>query len=563
MKIRNFALALLLFAASSTSVFASYDDVPVTHENYKGVSYVELQGGSDGATNFRPDDKITRAELFKIVFKVFGESIEDVRVSSTFTDVDKNAWYAPYSELAIKFDLISTEKKLFEADKNVSKIEAMKILYRIYGIAAPILSTDQKVQIFKDISEDHPYNSFIQRAINLEIYEDNANKMFYPYQEMTRGDFVDMLFLFDQWYTNTSIYASTDISEVYKAEILQDIWKKVMSNFYLEEGSEIDKEVLFQAMVKGMLQSLGDPYTMYIGSEDSGALVQHLTGDFEGIGAYLLQDEKTGKVYISSFVAGSNAPEVGLEAGDEIEEVDGISIIGISYNEIISRIKGPAGTKVTLKIRRGNSSHSYTVERRALKTVIEEGKIVEDDVWYVDINLFSDTSFIEVTEILRDLESQVPDPSGIVFDLRSNGGGYLNSALSIAGHFVPNSEPLIQLDYGSYIETINNSGKGEYNGIPLFVLIDGYSASASEILAAALHEEADATLIGQTSFGKGSAQKLTQYWDGSILKITIAHWLSPNGNTIQDVGIEPDIEVTGTSKTIDLYMEEVKDALGK
>jgi C-terminal peptidase prc len=563
MKIRNFALALLLFAASSSSVFASYDDVPVSHENYKGVSYVELQGGSDGATNFRPDDKITRAELFKIVFKVFGESTENVRVSSTFTDVDKNAWYAPYSELAIKFDLISTEKKLFEADKNVSKIEAMKILYRIYGIAAPVLSTNQKVQIFKDISEDHPYNSFIQRAINLEIYEDNANKMFYPYQEMTRGDFVDMLFLFDQWYTNTSIYASTDISEVYKAEILQDIWKKVMSNFYLEEGSEIDKEVLFQAMVKGMLQSLGDPYTMYIGSEDSGALVQHLTGDFEGIGAYLLQDEKTGKVYISSFVAGSNAPEVGLEAGDEIEEVDGISIIGISYNEIISRIKGPAGTKVTLKIRRGNSSHSYIVERRALKTVIEEGEIVEDDIWYIDINLFSDTSFIEVTEILRDLESQVPDPSGIVFDLRSNGGGYLNSALSIAGHFVPNSEPMIQLDYGSYVETINNSGKGEYNGIPLFVLIDGYSASASEILAAALHEEAGATLIGQTSFGKGSAQKLTQYWDGSILKITIAHWLSPNGNTIQDVGIEPDIEVTGTSKTIDLYMEEVKDALGK
>lgn len=563
MKIRNLALAFALFALSGSPVFASYNDVPTSHENYKGVSYVELEGGSDGAENFRPDDKITRAEIFKIVFKVFGESAEGVKVSSTFTDVDKGAWYAPYSELAIKFDLVSTDKKLFEPNKKVSKIEAMKILYRIYGIAAPVLSNDKKVQIYKDISKEHPYNSFIQRAINLEILEENTNKMFYPYEEMTRGDFADMLFLFDQWYTNTSIYANTDISEIHKAEILQDIWKRVLSNFYLEEGTEIDKEVLFQAMVKGMLQSLGDPYTMYIGAQESSTLVQHLSGDFEGIGAYLIQDEKTGKVYISSFVLNSNAPEVGLKAGDEIEEVDGIIIMGMDYNEIISRIKGPAGTKVTLKIRRGNSSHTYTVERRALKTIVEEGKIIEDDIWYVDMNMFSEVSFIEVNKILKELQAQVPNPSGIVFDLRGNGGGYLNSALSIAGHFVPNSEPLIQLDYGSYIETLNNTGKGEYAGIPLFVLIDHFSASASEILAAALDEEADAVLIGETSFGKGTAQKLTQYWDGSILKITIAHWLSPNGKTINEIGIEPDIKITNTSKTLDLYIEEVKDALGK
>lgn len=563
MKIRNLFAALVLFVFTSSSVFASYNDVPTSHENYKGVSYVELQGGSNGAETFRPDDKITRAELFKLVFKVFGTSTDGVNLSSTFSDVDKNAWYAPYSELAIRYDLISSDKKLFEPAKLVSKIEAMQILYRVYGIAAPVLSNSKKVQIFKDITADHPYNSFIQRAVTLEIFEDNINKMFYPYESITRGDFADMLFMFDQWYTNTSMSANTDISEIYKSEILKDIWKRVLSNFYLEEGSEIDKEVLFQAMVKGMLQSLDDPYTTFIGGSDSQEFVNHLTGDFEGIGAYLFQDEKSGKVYVSSFVDGSNAPEVGMKAGDQIEEVDGVSILGMDYNEIVSRIKGPAGTTVTLKIRRGNTAKTYTVERRALKLVIEEGEIVEGDIWYVDINVFSDTSFIEVNEILKELKTQVANPSGIVFDLRSNGGGYLNSALSIAGHFVPNSEPLVQLDYGSYIETINNSGKGEYNGIPLFVLIDGFSASASEILAAALQEKADATLIGSTSYGKGTAQKLTQYWDGSILKITIAHWLTPDGNTIDEVGIEPDIEVTGSSSTLDLHMEEVKDILGK
>lgn len=564
MNIKRLTLSALILAFFSVNTaFATYTDVGPEHKNFSGVSYVELQGGSDGGDIFRPDDKIKKAELFKILFKVFGENIENLRISSTFKDVDKKAWYAPFTELAIKFDLVDTSSKLFEPTKTISRREAMATLYKVYGIAAPKLSNDIKVDLFHDVSKDHPLNSFIQRAVDLEIIQANPQKLFKPYESITRGDFADLLLAFDQWYVNHSFEGHEEISNVYKAEILEDIWMRVLESFYLAPDQQIDKEALFQAMIKGMLQSLDDPYTTFLSSEDASKLGEQLTGEFEGIGVYLFQDEKTKKIYVTDFLEGSNAPEAGLKVGDEIRAVDGVSINGLEYTEVVARIKGPTGTKVELTIFRNNVLYDFQIERRKITVQMESAKILYDDVWYVDINSFTATSFIEVNVLLKDLKSQISDPKAIIIDVRGNGGGFLNSALSIAGHFVQHSEPLISLDYGAFIETINNSGEGEYHGIPLYVLIDKYSASASEILAAALNDEANAILVGQKSFGKGTAQQLVQYWDGSILKFTIAHWLSPNGETIEGLGIAPDIEITGTSTSIDLGLDKIRQLLNK
>lgn len=559
MKIQKQFIGLgILFLVSTQSANASYLDINEQSKYFRSVSYLELQGATDNGDNFRPEDKINHAELLKILFKIFGEEPISLNPRSQFTDVSSKDWFAGYAQLAVKYGLIDPSVKIFGASTNVTKVEALDYLYKIYGISAARLTKDSKDNIFRDISADHPYYAFIKKAIDLGIFEQNTAKKFEPYKVISRGDFADLLFKFDQWYTNESGSKTKTLTGVHKADIFASIWKKILNNFYLKDGEKIDEEALYQAAVKGMVASLNDPYSTFLSGNSSNELVNTLSGDFEGIGVYLLQDELTKKIYVTDFVPGTNASEVGVLVGDQIEEVNDEAIILLPYAEIINKIKGPAGTSVKLKIRRGTQSYTFNIERRALKLMLQTGKILYDDVWYIDINLFNDLSYIEVNNIMKDLAIKVAKPKAIIIDLRSNSGGYLNSAISIAGHFVAHDEPVVQLDYGSFIEEILNSGKGEYHGIPAYVLIDQYSASASEILAAALKEGDDAILIGKKSFGKGTAQQINQYWDGSILKITIAQWLTPDGNAIQGLGIEPDIEITQSSKTIDLWLEEVE-----
>lgn len=559
MKIKEKLIVLgLLFFVTTPVTTASYSDINEQNPYFRSVSYLELQGATDNGNAFRPDELINKAELFKILFKIFGEKPQNLSPRSQFTDVSVSDWFAGYAQLAVKYEIIDKSETEFAAGTSVSKIEALNYLYKIYGIPAARLTRDEKENIFKDVSIDHPYNTFIKKAIDLEIIEKNTAKKFEPYKKISRGEFADLLFKFDQWYTNESNSKIKTIDGVHKSDIFASIWDKIIGSFYLKDGEKIDEEALYQAAIKGMVTSLDDPYSTFLSGNSSTELTDTLSGDFEGIGVYLVEDEITKKLYITDFVPGTNASEVGLLVGDQIEEVDDIDIATLSYAETVKKIKGPAGTTVKLKIRRGTQSYTYNVERRALKLTLQTGEILYDDVWYIDINLFTDVSYVDVNKIMKELATKVAEPQAIVIDLRSNSGGYLNSAISIAGHFIENNETIVKLDYGSFIEEIQNSGKGEYVGIPLYVLIDQYSASASEILAAALNEAADAILIGKQSFGKGTAQQINQYWDGSILKLTIAKWLTPDGNTIQGIGITPDIEITQSSKTMDLWLEEVR-----
>lgn len=540
---------------------AAFTDVSTSNKYYKGISYLELQGALDAAENFRPKDKLKKAEFFKILFELFGENGSNLTVSGNFKDVPEGSWFAPYVELGLKYGLVNTKQNKFEPESNLSKIQTLEYLFKMYGVAVAKIDKSSRTDLFKDVTGNHTYYSLIKKAIDLEILEKNTTKLLEPYSPITRGEFSDLLFKFDQWYTNESGSKTGEISGILKSDIFSDVWDRILKNFYLTQNAEIDEDVLFQAAVKGMLESLDDPYTTFITGNASNQFVTNLTGNFQGIGVYLVQDEKTGKVYVTDFVNNSHAYELGMKVGDIIEEVEEVEISQLAYEEIISRIKGPAGTTVKIKIRRGTQTQTFNVERRALSLTLESAEVLDEDIWYLDINLFSSTSFVDVKKLLDELKSEEPYPEGIVIDLRSNSGGYLNSAISIAGHFIPNSKPIVQLDYGYYKEEIINSGVGEYYGIPLFVLIDQYSASASEILAAALQEEGDATLIGKTTFGKGTAQQLVQYWDGSILKLTIAQWLTPSGATIEDVGVTPDITVNGKSKNTDLWLQQVYEEL--
>jgi C-terminal peptidase prc len=551
-------LFLLIFALFIPTAFAGYSDVPINHEHSQGVTYLELSGAIDGGKYFNPDAELNRAAFFKILFEIFNEDTENTSNSVSFQDVPEDAWFAPYAHLASKYNLIG-KTDLFEPGKTMSLVEGLDLLLTAYGGSSSIIPQGNRLKLFQDVSALHPFYTTIHQAVELGVMDASVKEPLKPYAALTRGKFADMIMYFDQWEIVN--LASEDGKSFYKSDIFTDIWNRIIDEYYRPEGEEIDEEALFQAAIKGMLDSLDDPYTRYFSPDDAESFMTALGDGYEGIGAFLVQDDATGQVFITEFVDGSPAEAAGMEIGDEITAVDDTEISELSLDNIINRIKGPAETTVKLTIKRNNISRTFIIERAELTVNFESAEIIEKDVWYINIDAFSKDMNIRMDKLILELKDQVAEPRAIVIDLRGNGGGYLNMANYMSGQFVPHLTPLIQIDYGSFTETIYNGDKGQYFDIPTYILVDEFTASASEILAAAVQEEGDAVVIGKQTFGKGTTQQVTTYWDDSILKFTMAYWLSPQGNSIEGIGITPDILITKESETKDLWLEEVKDQL--
>ncbi|MFA5855455.1 MAG: S41 family peptidase [Candidatus Gracilibacteria bacterium] len=555
-------LPLALYITAQTS-FASYKDVPEDYKYKKGVDFLELLGATDSGDYFRPDAEISRAEFFKILFKVFREETTN-SAGITLTDVPKDAWFAPYARLAIQNNLV--EGSLFEPAKTLKRIDALSFLLKAYGIEGGITPWKNRTQIFKDVPKTSPYYSVVSRAVTAEVFKSNTTSTWRPFDKITRGELADMMFNFENWHNNELMEeAANERNKFYKSDIFANIWKKITNNFYVPEGQTIDEQALFEAAIKGMLETLNDPYTTYFSSTQATEFTDSLSGEFEGIGAVLYEDELAGTITISSFVEGSPAAKSGLKIGDAITAVDGVSISGMTIDDVISRIKGAKNTVVNLTILRGENTYNFKITRAVIAVDLISGEIIFHDYWFIDIDTFASNTAQEMMETIRALETEVTKPKGIVIDLRSNGGGYLSAGNFVAGLFVPQLTPLVTLDYGGgYKETIYNGDTGPYKGIPLYFFVDKYTASASEILVQTLKETADTTVIGTQTFGKGSAQSLTDYWDGSAFKVTIAHWLSSGGTSIQGVGITPDITIDENqedSSDEDAYMTALEKAL--
>lgn len=547
-------LGLLLF---SSPAFASYKDVEESHPYQEAISYLELVGAIDSGKYFRPNDFVTKAEFFKMLFEVFDEEAKGYELS--FKDVPKDEWFAPYAELALKYKFV--ESSLFEPAIVLRRGETLGLLMKAYGQGAPIIPASQRSPLFADVLERHPLYSLLARASELDILTPDNSKKYAPYQKLTRSEASNMIYQFEQWHT-VDLASSDEKEEFYKSDIFADIWNRILTDLYLAPGSVIDQDALFQVAVKAVLESLNDPYTKYFTGEEASEFMDTLEGELEGIGAILLQDEASMEVFITEFLEDSPASTSGLKAGDQIIAVDGISIDGMLLQEVLSRIKGPAGTTVSITVlREDGTTPTYELTRAELKLILLTGEIYDEDAWLFTIKSFGDDILEELLSALETLQAEVENPSAIILDLRGNPGGYINMMNYVAGLFVPFLNPLVILDYGGYQETIYNGDTGAYKDIPLYILVDEYTASASEILALTLQEAADVTVIGKQTFGKGSAQELITYWDGSILKMTVAEWLSSEGNSVEGVGVTPNILITEESEEKDLWLEEVKKLL--
>ncbi|MEK4229593.1 lmo1851 family serine protease [Solibacillus sp. FSL H8-0538] len=318
---------------------------------------------------------------------------------------------------------------------------------------------------------------------------------------------------------------------------LYEAFDELKKNYYMD----IDDEEVIYGAINGMFDALGDPYSDYMNKDEADSFNASLSSSFQGIGAEI--QERNGYIMVVSPIKNSPAEKAGLLPKDIILEVDGESIKGMSASEAVLLIRGEKGTKVTLTIQRGDAKEpmQVVIVRDDIPVETVYGEMGDDKIAHIQITSFSEDTYEELAGVLEDYDAQ--GMKGIILDVRQNPGGFLNAALEIANLFVEEGKAIVQVqDRTSEPEVMYAEGGKKYKQ-PVTVLIDEGSASASEILAAALSESAGVKIIGLTSFGKGTVQTVSYLPDGSNLKFTTGKWLTPNGNWINEKGIKPDVKV--------------------
>ncbi|GMQ79344.1 MAG: hypothetical protein BMS9Abin02_1927 [Anaerolineae bacterium] len=316
-----------------------------------------------------------------------------------------------------------------------------------------------------------------------------------------------------------------------------ETWQILNDDFFEQP---LNNELLAEGAIDGMLSALEDPNTRYLSPDEEEAARINLRGSFEGIGAEVT--EENGSITIVAAYEGSPAANAGLKSGDVLRQVDGVDLTGMDINEVVRLVRGPAGTAVNLTIERDGSRFDVNIIRDKIRIPSVRSELLEEGVAYIRLSRFSDTTTQEFEENLDSLMTS--EPTGLILDLRNNPGGGLSTAVDIADHFL--GEGLILTErYGNGEETTFEADeKGLAQDVPLVVLINEGSASASEVVAGAIRDRERGVLIGARSFGKGTVQIWRRLSNDGGLRVTVARWLTPDGTWVNDEGLTPDITVS-------------------
>ena len=333
-----------------------------------------------------------------------------------------------------------------------------------------------------------------------------------------------------------------------KLELLEDS----INRYYLES---IDEDELKDSLYHGFVAGLGDPYSVYYSEEELKEVIESTEGIYYGIGAYIGVDQETGYCKITKVMPDTPAEEAGIMAEDLIVAVDGENMLNVGSSEIVTYIKGPEHTTVDMTLyREGEPEYvEVTVERRKIETPTVTYSIDEDQIAMIQITEFDEVTLSQFEDCLKQAKQE--GMKGLILDLRDNPGGSLQTVVDIAGHFLPKGLVVYTEDKDGRRKEYNCDGRDELD-VPLVVLINGNSASASEILAGAIKDYNKGTLLGTTTFGKGIVQKIYGISDGSAVKLTISHYYTPSGTDIHGVGIAPDEEL---KLDVDAYLEDGYD----
>lgn len=341
-------------------------------------------------------------------------------------------------------------------------------------------------------------------------------------------------------------------------KIFWEAWQTLKAEYY---GDDLpDAKNLAYNAIRGVIFGLEDQFTSFVTPSSAKLIEEDATGSFSGIGA-VVQLNKQRVLQISRVYADSPAEKSGLKAGDLITEVDGQSIIGDDLSEQVAKVRGPAGSVVKLTIVRGEDA-PFTVEvtRAKIEIKLVESKMI-GDIAYVALSKFdSTTTAQELSAAIQSLLAN--NPKGLILDLRGNPGGFLDQSIAVADLFLKDGVVLYERTKDGEQRVFRSGDDGLAQDIPLVVLINGGSASASEIVAGAIQDRERGVLIGEKSFGKGSVQQINRLSDGSQLRVTIARWFTPNDRAIHGEGLEPDITVeAGDDPKIDTQLDRAVDYL--
>lgn len=345
---------------------------------------------------------------------------------------------------------------------------------------------------------------------------------------------------------------------VAKMKVIENV---IDTYFYKED---VDKDAMVDGIFKGMVESLGDPYSEYYSKEELESLYQDSFGVYYGVGAYVSLDTATGLAKVSGIIADSPAEEADLRAEDIIYKVDDVDVTGMSLQETVSLIKGDENTTVKLTLIRDGKEIEKEVTRRKVESPTVKFEMLDDGMAYIQITEFDTVTVDQFTEAMAMARGN--DMKGLILDLRSNPGGNLSSVVSIAKQMLPKGLIVYTEDRDGNREEYSCDGSKELD-VPMVVLVNGNSASASEILAGAIKDYGIGTLVGTTTFGKGIVQRPIELSDGSAVKLTISSYYTPNGINIHGIGIEPDVECEFDSeryysdKAYDNQLEKAKEVL--
>lgn len=322
--------------------------------------------------------------------------------------------------------------------------------------------------------------------------------------------------------------------------------EEIYSNLKDKFDGDLSDEQIVEGIRRGLVASTGDPYTTYFTKEEYEQFNSSLNGQFSGIGAEI--GKKGEQIVVITPIDNSPAAKAGVRAGDAILEVDGNSTEGKSVEVVVSEIRGEPGTKVKLTVVSNGERKDIEITRGDIKLDSVKYEKLSDSVGYIKISQFSLDTYALTSDAVAKLKAD--GVSRIILDLRNNGGGYVDQAVKVAGIWLDSKVVLSERFRGREISvqrTSNNPSANLAEGNKLVVLVNEGSASASEILAASLSEEGGVKLIGQRTFGKGSVQDMIELSDQSRVKITIAHWFTPKGKTIDKEGIEPEVKVVDSN----------------
>ena len=331
-----------------------------------------------------------------------------------------------------------------------------------------------------------------------------------------------------------------------------DTLQSIIEKNYL---SDYTKEDLENGLYKGLMEGLDDPYSVYYTKEEYDELTEDSEGVFEGIGAYLSQNPETTVVTVTRPIPDSPAEKAGILAGDILVEVDHENVEGDDLNITVAKIRGKAGTKVNIGVKREDRDGviRYDIVRAKVESMTVDSKMLDNSIGYIQIMEFDDITGKQFAKALNELRHE--EMRGLIIDLRDNPGGSVSTCVEIADELLPEGMIVYTEEKDGTRDEYTSSGDNYYDG-PLVLLVNGNSASASEIVTGAVKDYGIGTILGTTTYGKGIVQRILPLGDGTGVKLTIANYYTPNGNNIHGIGIEPDEEL---ELDVDAYLEDGTD----